>query len=104
MKPSGILVLLPFTPKDILENVTKTNKPTRESIKAFQEGIQYQSMSITTCDQNLVLLGMVLIASDYDPINNKNSFSPPTDPVPAPVNAIVTATQITNSLRIYKDN
>ena len=36
-------------------------------------------MAITICDHNLGLLGMVLLPSEFDPLNNKNPFAPPTD-------------------------
>ena len=61
-------------------------------------------MAINTCDQNLGFLGMVRRASDFDPLNNGNRFAPPTDPGPAPVNAISTAAQIVEVIRLYKDD
>ena len=61
-------------------------------------------MAIATCDYNLGFLGMVLRASYFDPLNNGNPFAPPTDPVTAHVNAIVTAAQITEVARLYKDD
>ena len=83
---------------------TITNKLTWESIKTFQEIIQDQAISITTCDHNIVLLRMVLLASDFDPINNRNPFEPPTDPGPSPINSTVTAAKITEVVRLYKDD
>ena len=97
MKPADILALLPVKPEDMPEISTKINKPTRASIKAFQESIQDQSMPINTCDHNLGFLGMVLQAPDFYPQNNENPFAPPTDLGPAPVNAINTAAQTTES-------
>ena len=47
---------------------------------------------------------MVLWSSYFDPLNNENPFTPPTDPGPALVNAIVVAYQITESIRLYKDD
>ena len=61
-------------------------------------------MTITTCDQNLGFLGMLLWGSDFDTLNNGNPFAPLTYPVPAPVNAIDTAAQITEVIRLYKDD
>ena len=83
-----------------IETITK--KLTWESIKTFQEIIQDQAISITTCDHNIVLLRMVLLASDFDPINNRNPFEPPTDPGPSPINSTVTAAKITEVVRLYK--
>ena len=102
MKPAGILALLTIKPEDMPEISTITIKTTRASIKAFQEIIQNQAMSITTCDYNLGFLVMVLGASDFDPLNNRNPFASPTDPRPAPVNAIVTGAQITEGERLYR--
>ena len=79
MKPADILALLPVKPEDMPEISTITNKPTRSSIKASQESIQDQAISITTCDHNLGFLGMVLLASYFDPLNNRNPFVPPID-------------------------
>ena len=62
MKPADILVLLPVKPEDMSEIANVTNKPTRASIKDFQESIQDQAMAITTCDHNLGFLGMILQA------------------------------------------
>ena len=62
MKPANNLALLPVKPEYMPKIATITNKPTRAIIKAFQETIQYQAMSITTCDHNLGFLGMVLRA------------------------------------------
>ena len=59
-------------------------------------------MSITTCDHNLCLFGMVLQESGFDLLNNGNPFAPPTDPGPAPVNTIGKAAQITEIVRLYK--
>ena len=101
MKPAGILALLTIKPEDMPEISTITIKSTRESIKAFQESIQNQAMSITTCDYNLGFLIMVLGASYFDPLNNRNPFASPTDPVPAPVNAVVTGAQITEVVLLY---
>ena len=61
-------------------------------------------MSITTCDHNLGFLGMVLRASYFDPLNNGNPFAPPIDPGPAPINPTGTAPQITEVVRLYKDD
>ena len=57
-------------------------------------------MAITTCDHNLGLLGMVLQASYFDTLNNRNPFAPPTDPGPAHINAIGTEDQINEAVRI----
>ena len=103
MKPDDILALLHIKPEDMPEIATiTTNKPTWASIKAFQEIMQDQSMAITTFDQNLGFLWMALRASYFNPINNGNPFAPPTDPVPAHINAIGTASQITKFVRLYK--
>ena len=85
MKPADILALLPIKPEDMPEIATTTNKPTRASIKAFQEIIQGQAMAITTCDHNLGLLRIVLRASDFDTLNNGKIFASPIDPGPAPI-------------------
>ena len=61
-------------------------------------------MSITTCDHNLGFLGMVLRASDFDPLNNGNPLAPPIDPGPAPINTTDAAAQITEIVRLYKYN
>ena len=61
-------------------------------------------MSITTCDNSLGLLLMVLQASDFNPLNNCNPSVRSEDPGPAPNNAIGTAAQITGVVLIYKDN
>ena len=61
-------------------------------------------MSITTCGHNLGLLEMVLRTSDFDPLNNGNPFAPPTDPGPDPINSVSTADQITEVVRLYKDD
>ena len=103
MKPADILALLPIKPEAMPKIAITANKPAQASIKYFQESIQDQAMSITTCDHNLGFLGMLLRASNFDPLNNRKSFSPPTDPGPAPVNAIGTAAQIDEFLRLYKD-
>ena len=104
MKPANILALIPVKPEDMPEIATIKNKPTRASIKAFQESIQDQSMAITICDHNLDLLRMVLQASDINPLNNGNPFSPPTDPGPAIINSIVTAAQTNEVVRLCKDD
>ena len=70
MKPADILALLPVKPEYMPEIATIANKPTRERIKSLQESIQDQSVSITTCDHNLGFPGMVIRASDFDPLNN----------------------------------
>ena len=62
MKPADILALLPVKPEDMTEITTIANKPTRASIKSFQEIIQDQAVSITTFDHNLGFLRMVLRA------------------------------------------
>ena len=82
---------------------TRTNKPTRVSIKAFQESIKNQAMYNSACDHNLCFLGMVLRASYFYPLSNGNLFAPPTDSRPFPVNAIGTAAQINEVIRLYKD-
>ena len=61
-------------------------------------------MAIATCDHNLGFPGMILRSSDFDPFNNGNPFAPPTDPGPAHANAINTSAQITEVVRLYKDN
>ena len=61
-------------------------------------------MYITTCDHNLGFLGMVIWSSDFDTLNNRNPFLPPADPGPAPINATGTAAQITEVVRLYKDD
>ena len=73
---------------------TITNKPTQASNNC-QEIIQEKAMSITTCDHNQGFLGMVLRASNLDPLKKENPVAPPTDPGPASVNTIGTADQIT---------
>ena len=83
---------------------TIANKPTWASIKYFQYFIQDQAIPITTSDHNLGFLTMVLRASYFDPINNGNPFAPPIDPGPAPINATGTAAQITEVVRLYKDD
>ena len=91
MNSNDILALLPVKQEDMPVIATIANKPTRASNKAFQESIQYQAMSITTCDHNQDFLGMVLQASDFDTLNNGNPFFPLIDPGPTPVNATDTA-------------
>ena len=61
-------------------------------------------MSITTCDHKLGFLGMVLQSSYFYPLNNGNPFEPPIYPVPALTNANITASQITEVVRLYKDD
>ena len=90
MKPADILELLPVKPEDMPKIATTTNKTTRSSIKNFQESIKYQAMAINTCKHNLGFVGMVLRASDFDPLNNGNPFAPPKDPGPNHFNAIGT--------------
>ena len=102
MNTADILALLPVKPEDMPKIATIINKPTRESIKYFQESIQDQAMSMITCDHNLGFLGMVLRASDFYPLKNRKPFSPPIDPWPNPVNAIGTDPQITEVLHLYK--
>ena len=102
MKPADILAPLPVKPGDIPKIETITNKPTQTSINFFQESIQDEAMYITTCDHNLGFLGMVLRVSYFDPLNNRNPFSSPTDHGPTPVNSIVTGDQITEVVRLYK--
>ena len=46
---------------------------------------------------------MVLLASDFDSLNNGNPFAPPTDPRPAPVYSIGSAAQITEFVHLYED-
>ena len=41
LKPADNLALIPVKPYDMLKIATTTNKPTRGSIKAYQESIQY---------------------------------------------------------------
>ena len=60
-------------------------------------------MSITTYDHNLSFLRMVLRASDFDLIKNGNPFAPPTDTRPTPRNDTGTYSQITEVVRLYKD-
>ena len=96
VSPAGILVLLPVKPEDMPENSTIANKPTQASI-------QDQAMSITTCYHNLGFLGMVLWASDFDPLNNGNPFAPPIEPGTAPFNATGTAALTTEVVRLYKN-
>ena len=50
MNPYDILEFLPVKLEDMPNISTNTIKPTCESIKAFQEIIQYQAMDISTCD------------------------------------------------------
>ena len=61
-------------------------------------------MSITTCDHILGFLIIVVRGLDFDPLNNRNPSEIPTDPISAPVNDIGTAYQITEVVRIYKDD
>ena len=61
-------------------------------------------MAINTCDHDLGFLGMVLRSSDFDPLNNGNPFAPPIDPGPAPINVTGTASQITEVVRLCKDD
>ena len=65
------------------------NRKTKSS-KYQRLRIKDQAMAITTCDHNLGFLGMVLRASDFDPLNNGNPFAPPKDTGPNHVNAIDT--------------
>ena len=104
MKPAGILSLFPFKPEDMPKIATIAKKPTRVSIKAFQESIQDQYMSITTCDHNLGFLGMVLRASDFDPLNKGNLFVPPINAGPAHVNFTRTSAQSNELVSLYKDD
>ena len=104
MKPVDILAIIPIKLEDMPEIETNKIKPTHASIKYFKEIIQVQSMSITTCDNSLGLLLMVLQASDFNPLNNCNPSVRSEDPGPAPNNAIGTAAQITGVVLIYKDN
>ena len=103
MKPYDILALLPAKPEDMPKIATISNKPTRARIKAFQEIIQDQAMYITTCDHSLGFLAMVIWASYFDPLNNRNPFAPPIDPGPTPINVTVTDAQINEVVRLYKD-
>ena len=99
MNPDDILALLLVKPEFMPEIEKMANKPTRASVKAFQEIIQDQAMSITTCDRNLGFLVILLWASYFNPLNNGNLFMPPIDPGPAPINATGTAAQITEVVR-----
>ena len=94
MKPADILALLPVKPEDTTKIATATNKPTRAEIKSFKEIVQDQAMSITTCEQNLGLLGMLLRESYFNPLNNGIPFATPKYAGPTPVNTICTSTQI----------
>ena len=60
------------------EIATTRNKTTQASIKAFQEIIKDQAITTTTCDHNLGFLGMMLRASNFDPLSNGNLFVAPT--------------------------
>ena len=60
-------------------------------------------MSITTCDHNLCFLLMIIRASPLSILNNRNPFALPMDPGTIPINAIRTATKITEVARLYKD-
>ena len=62
MKPAENFALLFVKPEDMPKIATTTNQPTRASIKAFQEIIKDQTVSITTYDHNLGFLIMVLWA------------------------------------------
>ena len=90
-----MFALLPVKPDEMNEITIIANKQTRASIKAFQEIIQDQAMFITTCYHNLGFLGMVLRASDSDPLNNGKPFAAPIDPGPAPIDTTSTAAPIT---------
>ena len=103
MNPADMLALLPVKPEDKPGIATIKNKPTRASIKAFQESIQDQAMDITTCYNNLGIIRMALRASYYDTLSNRNPFVPPTDPGPAPVHSTGTPAQITEDVCLYKD-
>ena len=103
MKPDDMLELLPVRPEDIPKIATIKNKPTLASIKAFQEIIQDQATVIATCDHNLGFLVMVLWASYFNPLNNKNSLVPPTYTGPAPINAISIVSQITEVIHLYQN-
>ena len=103
MKPADILALLSFKPEDMPEMATITNKPTRASIKAFQEIIEDQAMSITTCDHNLGFLGILFRASYFDALNNRNPFASPIDPGPDTINGTGTVSQISEVAHPYKD-
>ena len=102
MNPADILALLPVKPEEMTEIATITYQPTWESIKDFQESIQDQSISITTCDHNLVFLGIVIWASYFDTLNNRKLFAPAIDPGPTAINATGTANQITGFVHLYK--
>ena len=103
MKPADILALLTVKPEDMPKIATIANKPTRASVKYFQEIIQDQAMPITTSDHNLGFLTMVLQALYFDPLNNGNPFAPPIEPGPVPINATGTSAQITEVVHVYKD-
>ena len=72
MKPGDNLALILVKPEYISRIATTKNKPTRTSTKSFIEIIQDKSMAITTCDYNLGFFGMVIQASDLNPLKNVN--------------------------------
>ena len=45
---------------------------------------------------------MVLQESNLDPLKNGNTFDPPTDTGPVPLNPIGSAAKITEVVRLYK--
>ena len=61
-------------------------------------------MSVTTCDRNLGFLGKILRTSYFDPLNNGNPFAPPIYPGTALINATGTSAQVTEVVRLYKED
>ena len=102
MKPAEILALLPVKPEEMPKIATNKTKPTRESIKYFQEIIQDKAMAITIYDYNLGFLIMVIWESDFYLIKNGNLFVPPTDTGPTTINAVGAYAQITEVFCLYK--
>ncbi len=103
MKASDILALLPIKPEAMPKITTSTQKPTKLTLKSFQECIQDQAMAITSATEPMLgFLGLVLKDASYITINNGNSYTLPVDPGPGPVHANnATAAQITETSCLF---
>ena len=103
MKSSEILALLPHKLEYMPKIATSTQEPTRQYLKAFQEFIKYQAMTITPTDPVLGFLGLVINDSSCIKLSdNQISFIPPANPGKAPPYATgLTATHITEGIRRY---
>jgi hypothetical protein len=101
MKASDILALLPVTPSGMPQIATSTEPLTSQSLKNFQESIQYQAMAITTSDPLLGFLGLVLRDSIFQTLSDPaTSYTPPANPGNSP-NVTGTGAVIAEATRVF---